>query len=151
MTFVLDATVFFSEWRGEGGLLTTPAVVEELRDSRSRFRYEVFVTEGLEIKTPSQTSIDRIGAAMIATGDATVLSPTDIELLALSLEERATLVTDDFAIQNVAHALGIPTLPVQQRPATRRSWRYRCRGCGRYFRSPGTCPVCGSEMKRTIK
>ena len=151
MTFVLDATVFFSEWRGVGGLLTTPAVVDELRDSRSRLRYEVLVAEGLKIKAPSLASIEQIRATITQTGDVLVLSPTDIELPALSIEEKATLVTDDFAIQNVAHALNIPTISIQQRKATRRTWRYRCRGCGRYFGTPGTCPVCGSEMKRTIK
>ncbi len=151
MTYVLDATVFFSEWRGAGDLLTTPAVVDELRDSRSRLRYEVFVAEGLKIKTPSLASVEGIRVTITLTGDVLVLSPTDIELLALSIEENATLVTDDFAIQNVARALNIPTISIQQRPASRRTWRYRCRGCGRYFRTPGICPVCGSEMKRTIK
>jgi hypothetical protein len=44
------------------------------------------------IKTPSPTSIDRILIAITASGDVTVLSSTDIELLALSVEEKATLV-----------------------------------------------------------
>ena len=55
----------------------------------------------------------------------------------------ATLVTDDFAVQNVAHRLEIAVQPIRQRKAKARTWKYRCTGCGRYFDHPGICDYCG--------
>jgi UPF0271 protein len=80
-----------------------------------------------------------------------VLSPADRDILALALELGAVLITDDFAVQNVAHRLGIATRSIRQRPARAIRWRYRCSGCGRYWQEPGDCPVCGAQIKRKIK
>lgn len=95
--------------------------------------------------------MERVQRGMKQSGDAGVLSPNDIDLLALALETGGTVVTDDFALQNVAHHLDVPVLPIHQRRAETRTWRYRCTGCGRYGEELGSCPVCGSPMKRTIR
>ncbi|MDD1679517.1 MAG: nucleotide-binding protein [Methanomicrobiales archaeon] len=131
--------------------MTTSGVVEEIRDIASRLRFEVFLSAGLEVREPSAISMKRVQEGMGQSGDAGILSPTDIGLLALSLDTGGTVVTDDFALQNVALHLQVPVLPIYQRRAQARSWRYRCTGCGRYGEGPGFCPVCGSAMKRTIR
>lgn len=151
MRYVLDASAFFGEWRVVGELFTTPGVCSELRDTRSRLRLEVFSAEGLFVQEPSPDARQRVLSTMRKSGDAAVLSPNDVELLALALDVGGAVVSDDYAIQNVAQILGIPVVPIQQRKAEIRRWRYRCTGCGKYFRDPGSCPVCGSVMKRTIK
>jgi len=151
MKFVIDASVFFSEWIESGEYFTTSSVVDELIDQRSRWRFELFLARGLEVKEPSFTHKQKIGRAQVRSGDAGVLSASDVDILALAYELGATIVTDDFALQNVAHELGIQTVQVLQRAAQPRHWRYRCTGCGRYFNERKTCPVCGSAMKRTIK
>jgi UPF0271 protein len=84
-------------------------------------------------------------------GDAVVLSRADIEVLALALDLCATIYSDDFAVHNVAHELGIATHPIQQRRAKKRVWKFRCTGCRQFYRASGECPVCGSPIKRTIK
>jgi UPF0271 protein len=89
--------------------------------------------------------------AASVTGDASVLSRADREVLALALDTGAEVVSDDFAVQNVAHHLGIPVVPLQQRKAKKRRWKFRCTGCGRLAEGPGECPVCGSGLKRTLK
>jgi UPF0271 protein len=95
--------------------------------------------------------MERVKGVMERSGDAGVLSSTDAGVLALALDTGGTVVTDDFALQNVAHHLHIPVQPLHQRQAQARTWRYRCSGCGRYGDRLGSCPVCGSPMKRTIR
>jgi len=151
MTLVLDASVFFSDMPVDGPAYTTPSVVGELADSHAKCRFEVLVAAGLDIREPRKEEIARVDAAALRTGDAGVLSATDRDILALALELSAVLVTDDFAVQNVAHRLGIETRSIRQRPARAIRWRYRCSGCGRYWREPGECRVCGAPIRRKLK
>ncbi len=151
MTLILDASVFFSEMPVEGPAWTTPSVVEELGDFHAKCRFEALTAVGLRVREPRGEDLERVAAAALQTGDAGVLSATDRDVLALALELSAVLVTDDFAVQNVAHRLGIAIRSIRQRPARAMVWRYRCSGCGRYWREPGDCPVCGALIKRKIK
>jgi UPF0271 protein len=151
MKFVLDASVFFADLPLDGELYTTPLVVSELRDLRSKCRLESLRTRGLVVTEPGPESRRRVKNAADRSGDRTVLSPADIDLLALALELGAFLCTDDFAIQNTACVLGIQTRSLVQRKAGRRTWRFRCSGCGRYSGQPGYCPVCGAIIKRKLK
>ena len=128
MKAVLDATVFFSEICITADLYTTPLVVQELSDFRSRCRFELMQTQGLNVREPARESVGRVVQASVRSGDAGVLSPADIEVLALAAELGASVYTDDFAIQNVAFELGIESRPVHQRSAVKRRWKYRCSG-----------------------
>jgi UPF0271 protein len=148
---VLDATAFFGDFPLEGELLTVPGVVAELVDVRARCRLEVLEARGLQVREPGDDSLDAVREAARSTGDVEVLSPADRELLALAVETGASVATDDFAVQNVARFLGITVVPLQQRRARPRRWRYRCTGCGRVGMVPGDCPVCGARLERTIK
>jgi UPF0271 protein len=151
MTLVLDASVFFAEVPVEGPAWTTPSVVGELADLHAKCRFEALAATGLSVREPRDEDLLRVDAAAVRTGDAGVLSATDRDILALALELSAVLVTDDFAVQNGAHRLGIETRSIRQRPARAIRWRYRCSGCGRYWREPGDCPVCGAAIKRKLK
>ncbi|KAF5090170.1 NOB1 family endonuclease [Methanoculleus horonobensis] len=151
MTLVLDASVFFAEIPLEGPIATTSSVVAELADTHAKCRFEVLMAAGLAVREPRGEDLARVDAAALRTGDSGVLSGTDREILALALELSAVLVTDDFAVQNVAHRLGIETQSIRQRPARPIRWRYRCSGCGRYWKEPGDCPICGASIKRKLK
>lgn len=151
MKLVLDASAFFGDIPLEGELFTTPLIVSELKDLRSRGRLEVLRAGGLVVMEPGEESRRRVAAAAAASGDACMISPADHEILSLAFELGACLVTDDFAVQNIAIGLGIPTRSLLQRKAARRKWRFRCSGCGRYSKDTGECTVCGSPMKRTLK
>lgn len=148
---VLDATAFFLNIPLEGELLTTPGVVGEVIDLESKCRLEVLLTAGLAIRTPAASSLHAVEIAAAETGDDLVLSPTDREVLALALETGSEVVTDDFAVQNVAAHLGIHVVSLQQRRARKRKWKFRCPACGKTAAGPGECPVCGSLLKRTLK
>ncbi|OPY38573.1 MAG: Endoribonuclease Nob1 [Methanoregula sp. PtaU1.Bin051] len=151
MTLVLDTSVFFIDYPLSGDLVTPPSVVTELADLRSKCRFESLLANGLQVRLPGSNSLVKVQEAARHVGDADRLSQTDSDVLALALDVNGTILSDDYAIHNVAHELNILVRPLQQRPAKRRVWKFRCTGCGRYSKETGECPVCGSQIKRTIK
>ena len=151
MKSILDTSVFFSECPVEGELFTTPSVIDELKDIRSKGKFEKLCAEGLRVISPGPECINTVMIAAKKTRDAGVISETDCELLALALEMGAVLYTDDFAIQNVASVLNVQIHSILQRKAKRIHWKYRCTGCGRYFDHDGECLICGSAIKRKLK
>jgi endoribonuclease Nob1 len=148
---VLDTSLFFTEYPLSGDMYTTPSVIDELVDLRSKCRYETLLAQGLQVQAPTLLNVKQVQKASKKTGDAEKISATDCDILALALDLGATAFTDDFAVQNVACEIGVLTHPIQQRSAKKRIWKFRCRGCGRFSHAPGECPVCGSPIKRTIK
>ena len=91
------------------------------------------------------------------TGDARALSQTDMSLLALALdlsrvEGGVSLVTDDFAIRNVAEILSIPLAQTSIKGGGWKNivWKIYCRGCGKEFTNPklADCPICGTRLVR---
>jgi UPF0271 protein len=151
MIFVLDTSVFFLNVPLNGTCYTTPSVVAELKDLRSKARYETLLATGLIVREPAGEMLEAVDRAAEQTGDTSVLSGTDRDILALARELGGILVTDDFAVQNVAHRLGIEVHPIQQRRAAPRKWVFRCTGCGRYAEKAGICDICGSPIKRKLK
>jgi len=151
MKCVLDSPVFFLDYPAEGECYTTPSVVDELVDLKSKCRFDLFVSIGLAVQAPEKGDLVRVREAAQKTGDLPVISATDCDVLALALGLGATVFTDDFAIQNVAAALKIPVQPLRQRAAKPVAWKYRCSGCGRYYKTDGECPVCGAIIKRKLK
>ena len=151
MSTVLDASFFFGDFPADGDIFTVPPVVDELKDIRAKGNFEKWCARGLRVQSPTEESRKRVLSAARSTKDITVISGTDLDLLALALDLGADLYTDDFAIQNVALALKVKTVPILQRKARLVHWKYRCSGCGRYAEQDGECPVCGAAMKRKLK
>ena len=151
MRYILDTSFFFYDLRVDGELYTTRSVMDELRDLRSKSRFDVLCAQGLTLAVPSGENTEKVNAASKKSGDAGIISGTDRDILALALDLGAVLYTDDYAIQNVAGILGVQTAPIIQRKAKRIHWKYRCSGCGRYFDHDGECRICGSVIKRKLK
>ena len=151
MRYAVDASFFFSELSLDGELVTPPEVAEEVTDARSRCRLEALLATGLSVIPPSAGCVKRVAAAAGRTGDLARLSPADSALVALALERGAVVVSDDFAVQNVALSLGLEARGILQRKARPRRWRFRCPGCNRRYAAAGTCPVCGTALSRSLK
>ena len=151
MSIVLDASFFFGDFPADGDIFTVPPVVDELKDIRAKGNFEKWCARGLRVQSPTEESRKRVLSAARSTKDITVISGTDRDLLALALDLEADLYTDDFAIQNIALALKVKTVPILQRKARLVHWKYRCSGCGRYAEQDGECPVCGAAIKRKLK
>lgn len=154
--FVLDSTAFYAgiPYQGNGRYYTTYLVLDEVKHHNvgsSLIHTRVQVTE------PSAESVGRVKSTAVKTGDMGALSQTDISLLALALDLSKTeggvnLVTDDFAVRNVAEVLAIPLSQTSMKGGEWKNitWRIYCKGCGRQFTNPKLtrCPVCGTDLVR---
>ncbi|MBN1167146.1 MAG: nucleotide-binding protein [Methanospirillaceae archaeon] len=150
--YVLDTSFFLYSLPLSGILYTTPEICSELRDLRGRARLETLLAGGLSVYTPSPAGYEKVKQAARESGDRKVLSPADKSLLACATDLSGTVVSDDFALQNVAHHLGLSVLPIMQRQAKERRWEYVCTGCGATGIVGDDCPVCGSAcLRRRVK
>ena len=149
MQRVLDASALLTGRPFDGELTTVPGVLRELHRLGWTPQLEAFLETHVRVLEPDVASVARVRSASEATGDVQRLSPTDCALLALALELGATLVTDDYSIQNLCRVLAIPYEPILM-PGITETWRwsYRCTGCGRTWPEwHDECPVCGSSLK----
>ena len=107
MKYVLDSSAFIKRlFEGlplDAELYTIPEVYNEVR---STMRFMLF-DRNLKVQEPSGESVKEVLKAASETGDIWNLSTTDIRLIALAKDLNAVLLTDDFAMQNVAAYLGI--------------------------------------------
>jgi endoribonuclease Nob1 len=154
--YVLDSTAFYAgiPYQGSGRYYTTYLVLEEVKHHNvgsSLIHTRVQVTE------PSPESVDKVRSTAIKTGDVGALSQTDVSLLALGLDLKSgeggvNLVSDDFAVRNVAEVLAIPLAPTAMKGGEWKNitWKIYCRGCGKSYTNPKltVCPVCGTKLER---
>lgn len=149
---ILDSSALLTGRQFPGELLTVPEVLTELRRHGITPQLQAVLTTQVALASPSRESIAKVHSAARVTGDLHRLSGTDIALVALALERQGTIVTDDYSIQNVGHALGIPFEPIME-PGIREqwTWTYRCTGCGKDWADwHEECPTCGAGI-RTVR
>lgn len=156
VVYVLDATPIFMGYTP--ALLTVPhyttqEIIDELSED-ARLRLAV-AAKWLSIREPSRNSLHVIEKAASTTGDNFVLSTADCSILALTLdladeEKKVTLITDDYAVQNVASKLHISFQNYGWRGIRRViRWELYCPTCRKTYNTQlRTCPNCGSTLKR---
>ncbi len=142
---IADSSVFIYGKTLAGEVITVPGVERELKDIRSRMRFQI---AEVRIERPSKDALDRAERTAREIGDLSTLSSVDLELLAVALELEVPLATDDYALQNVALHLGLRVEPVAQ-PLIKKVIKrtQRCVGCGQSFEGE-ECPVCGTPARR---
>lgn len=154
---ILDASALIAGFLpGEGECLTVPEVFDEVRDESKKLLLELRVEEGsLRLQEPSEKDLARVKEVASRSGYTSLLSNTDVKLLALALSVGGVLATDDYDIQNVARELGIPYTPLAEEGIKRiLRWKNICKGCGRFYNSEYTekrCEVCGSALVRVAR
>lgn len=136
----------------EGNGLIPPSVLSEVRDESRRLMIEELAAHGaLDIVEPDAAARKSVIDAAEATGDLSVLSDTDIDVVALALEGSGIVVSDDYALQNVCRELEIPFSGLGQ-PGTSEKWVWQrvCSGCRRTYgsKAPSSCSVCGADIRR---
>ncbi|MFB6128940.1 MAG: NOB1 family endonuclease [Halorhabdus sp.] len=146
---VLDASAFINEYHTDEQLATIPLVREELEDE-SAYRFDALEGSGMHLHIPDEETVERIRRAADETGDLEALSTTDLRLIAAAFELDGRLVTDDYAMQNVAEKLEIDVEVIDQDGIEeQREWHFQCQGCGREFdENHDRCPICGSPLSR---
>jgi UPF0271 protein len=137
---------------------SVPEVTDELHDQVGpSYRVAISISAGkLKIRSPTSQSVKQVWEEAKALGDRVVLSKADASVLALALDllkegRNPVVVSDDYAVQNVAEGIGIgyqslATLGIRDRF----EWIYYCPACfRRYLRSElEVCQVCGTKLKR---
>lgn len=135
--------------------LTTPNVVDEFRDIRSKHLASNALQNGLlKMREPSEKNIAAAKELAKKHGFGR-LSVTDISLIALALDLKRenkvfVMITDDYSIQNFCKLLGIKFDSVIRGKIEKTvSFEKACTGCGKTF--PGgfvaqKCPDCGSPI-----
>ena len=147
--YILDASAFINEYHTDQPVASIPLVREELEDE-SAYRFDAMEGSGMHLHIPEEGTVERIERAASDTGDADELSRADIRLVAAAFELDGRLVTDDYAMQNVAEKLEVPVEVIAREGIEeQRDWHFQCGGCGREFEeNHDRCPVCGSDLSR---
>lgn len=135
---VLDAGALIEGAAGEG--VTGPGVAGETE-----------VPATVNVVEPKKEFVTRVEQAARETGDLDVLSRADAEVLALALQLGAVLVSNDYAVQNVASRLGIEWQGTRGGMEREIEWEWYCPACGRRYARRQECVVCGTETKRRPK
>ena len=156
--YALDAGAFYTGFvflSSAYGYCTTQAVFDEVKHiKRSHGAIEALVeSNNLQILNLDTKSIEKVVAAARRTGDHTKLSEADISIIALALQLEIVLVTDDYAVANVATTLKIPIKSVASKGITHtRRWIAYCSACSTAF-GPNAkeCRLCGNRLRRKYK
>jgi len=159
--YVIDAGVLISTWtdkKKDASFITTPGILQEVRNRLSKFRAEtLFLLEKMQQREPSHDAIAYIESTATQTGDSSVLSKNDIDLIALAYMLKnegfePTLVSTDFAVLNTASQLNLPIIDPNDKFSQRITWGLKCPACNYKTKSRASsveCPVCGTTMRRT--
>jgi UPF0271 protein len=149
---VLDATSFYAgiPFSSQETSFTTPLIFEEIKHIKKEQAALSALVESkrLQIIEPEQKFSETVRQKAKETGDFQNLSEEDISVIALCLQIRGELLTDDFAISNVAKHLTLRVLPVMTKGVVKTSWIYFCSGCEKSFSKISVCPICGNKLRR---
>ncbi|PSP95712.1 DNA-binding protein [Halobacteriales archaeon QS_4_62_28] len=147
--YILDSSAFINEYHTDEPVASIPLVREELEDE-SAYRFDALEGSGMHMHIPEPETVERVERAARETGDLAELSRTDVRLVAAAFELDGHLVTDDYAMQNVAEKLTVDVEVIAQEGiAEQRDWLFQCQGCGREFdENHDRCPICGSDLTR---
>ena len=158
---VLDTSAFIM---GFNPSKTEPAysvksVEEELSEgTMPQLRFRMFKEKGdLTVQHPSLRAERMIEDAGARAGESGYLSKADREVLALAMDLKLNghdpvIVSDDYAIQNIADILQIGHSSLANFGIVHRfHWIMYCPACFRRYRPPAKkCIVCGTELRRKV-
>jgi UPF0271 protein len=152
---VYDASAFYAgiPFASPDEGCTTPLVFEEIKHiKQSHGALDILLeTNRLRILDADSDKIDMTTQIAKKTGDFQKLSKADISAVALTLQLRGHLVTDDFAVSNLAKNLGLKVQPIMTKGIKDvGKWRYHCPACKKEFSAVDTCPNCGNKLKRKL-
>ena len=150
---VLDSSAFYAgiPFGSNEPSYTTSSVYDEIKHiKKNHDAVDILIETGrLTISNPESEFIEIVRNAANKSGDLHELSVEDISIIALSLKLGAELITDDFAVSNVAKNLNIQVFPVMTDGIKNIvSWTYYCPGCNNNFSESIKCPKCGNTLKR---
>lgn len=154
---VLDTTAFYAGvpyTNTSENLVTTPDVISEVSNERTR---TLIALSKINVLQADAQYYKRVKDAARLTGD-NGLSKADLSVLALCLSLSAegsepVLLSDDFAVENVASRLGVKARPLMTGGIkTAAEWIFFCPACGKvYTKQRPDCLVCGTKLEKRLK
>ncbi|MCX6695884.1 MAG: hypothetical protein NTU61_06270, partial [Candidatus Altiarchaeota archaeon] len=121
----------------DSGYLTSSSVLSELSDPRTRDSVDYGIRIGkISIKEPGREYRRMVEDAAGRSGDLKALSEADLDVLALALEHKLPVISDDYAVQNVASHIGVGFKSTFHEGIKEKvEWKFACQGCGRSYDS----------------
>ena len=152
---ILDASAFYAgvPFRSSHDCYTTTLVYDEIKHIKKNHDAlgTLLETNRLKIREPSEESTKTATDAAKKTGDYPQLSKQDMSILALCIETKGEIITDDFAISNVAKNLELKISPIMTRGIKDvGKWVHYCPGCRTNHNTGTECPACGTPLKRKL-
>jgi len=152
---ILDASAFYAgiPFRSANDCYTTSLVYDEIKHIKKNQEVleTLLETNRLKIRDPDEESILLAINTSKNTGDYQQLSKQDLSIIALCLDLKGQIITDDFAISNVAKNLGLDISPVMTSGIKDvGKWFYYCPGCGSKPKNGKKCPNCGTFLKKKL-
>jgi len=151
---VLDATAFYAgiPFSSQDSYFVTTMVYDEIKHIKKNHNALKILLDSkrLIIHDPDITYEEKVRYTAKETGDLRSLSNEDISSISLSLEFNTALISDDFAVSNVAKQLGIEIIPLMTGGIkTVGKWIHYCPSCG-ISSSKLICQNCGNKLKRKL-
>lgn len=152
---VYDASAFYAgiPFASPDQGITTTLVFEEIHHIKKNHGAldTLLETDRLKIQDPDSIHTDLVINAAKKTGDIQKLSKVDISAVALAYELKVNLVTDDFAVSNLAKNLNLQVSPIMTKGIKNvGKWIHYCVGCGKEFSGIEFCPNCGNMLNRKL-
>ncbi|MGQ0772573.1 MAG: NOB1 family endonuclease [Nitrososphaerota archaeon] len=152
---VYDASAFYAgiPFASPEEGCTTSLVFEEIKHiKQSHGALDILLeTNRLKILDPDSDKLGIVMEQAKKTGDYQKLSKADASAVALAFQLTGQLVTDDFAVSNLAKNMGLVVQPIMTkgiRDVGR--WNYYCPACKKEFSAKNVCPICGNALKRKL-
>lgn len=158
---VLDTSAFIMGLDPQGlhlDAFSVPEVVEELKEVSPSYRLAASSSSGkLKIQSPTSSAMKEVANKANSLGDKRKLSKADSSILALALDlqrdgKTAIIVSDDYAVQNVAEEIGLSYQSLATGGIRQKfKWVYYCPACfKRYSSDVQVCTICGTKLRRKI-
>ena len=152
---ILDASAFYAgvPFRSSSDCYTTSLVYDEIKHIKKNHDAlgTLLETNRLKIREPDSESTKAATDAAKNTGDYPQLSKQDLSVIALCIELEGEIISDDFAISNVARNLGLKISPIMtQGIKDVGRWVHYCPGCRTNHESGKECPMCATPLKRKL-
>ncbi len=152
---ILDASAFYAgvPFRSSNDYYTTSLVYDEIKHIKKNHDALGILLEAnrLKIREPDKESTEAAIKAAKDTGDFPQLSKQDISIIALCIEMNGEIISDDFAISNVAKNIGLKISPIMtQGIKDVGKWVHYCPGCRTNHTNVKECPMCGTPLKRKL-
>ena len=154
MIKILDASSFIHGYNPtveDGEHYTTNGILEEVITKKDIV--ELAIEYGkLKVREPQPETVAKVKEMSIKTGDT--LSKNDMDILALAVDLKGILYTDDYGLQNVAERLSVKVKCIVSEGIKERFiWKLVCRGCKKMYNIDyfdEACEICGSPLERKM-